>query len=197
METIEGDRDILRAVLSQMLEVDDEVRHGSSEDIYVVAMSTDDLKIQCQNRGLPTEVNEDALRIILRANKKAREFAAIKEGGSDGFEESIIATEREEALVSSGAFRFKDKTDQFSVLSQADLKEKVRVMYKVTNECMTKCFIQTKLLELDSVCRMGHIEMDFAECSREELQELSENRHLPSPSTKTALQILLRGGEYL
>lgn len=198
LETIDGDRDILRAVLSQMLEADDEVRYGSSEDIYIVAMSTDDLKIQCRNRSLPTEVNEDALRIILRANKKAKDLAAMKEVGSDGFEESIIATEREEAIVSSGALRFKDKTDEFAVLSQADLKEKVRVMYKVTSdEYMTNSYIQTKLLELDSVCRMGHIEMDFAKCSREELQELTQTRHLPSPSTKTALQILLRGVEFL
>jgi hypothetical protein len=57
-------------VLIRVLEIDDEKRYGSPDDVYSVAMSKDELKLQCQNRELPCVMNEMALRIIIRGTKR-------------------------------------------------------------------------------------------------------------------------------
>jgi hypothetical protein len=62
-----------------MLEIDDERKYGCSFDDYGAAMSEDELKIQCQNRDLPSVMNEMALRIIIRGTKRAAELSENNE----------------------------------------------------------------------------------------------------------------------
>ena len=63
-------------VLIRMLEIDDEQKYGSSDDVYSIAMSEEELKIQCTNRGLPNVQNEIALRIVIRGTERS---AALSE----------------------------------------------------------------------------------------------------------------------
>ena len=63
-------------LLIRMLEIDDEKKYGSSDDVYSIAMSEEELKIQCTNRGLPNVQNEIALRIVIRGTERS---AALSE----------------------------------------------------------------------------------------------------------------------
>ena len=74
-ELFGGNRMTEKNVLVRLLEIDDERRYGCSFDDYSVAMSEDELKIQCQNRELPSVMNEMALRIIIRGTKRTAELS--------------------------------------------------------------------------------------------------------------------------
>ena len=62
-------------VLIRLLEIDDERKYGSYFADYDVVASEDELKMECQNRELPSVMNEMALRIIIRGTKKTADLS--------------------------------------------------------------------------------------------------------------------------
>ena len=71
-----------KRLLSRILEIDDEIKHGGHDNQYQ-QLTTSQLQTECRNRKLPFKLGKDALKTVMRANDKLE--AALYSQSSEAF----------------------------------------------------------------------------------------------------------------
>ena len=176
-----------RYVLSKLLEIDDKLKFGGTDGEYANIMNDEELQLECRNRKLPDSVNEEALRILL----KAHEVEKHTESNGEELRASSRITDGEEIRANAGALRFKGVADQYSSMELSELKKSCSDLFQ--GEKLTKDFIMMNLLKVDDIFRVGEVEIQYDAMSNADLEVEFRERNLPLANTKIALQILLRG----
>ena len=72
-----GEIPTLKKVLSKILEIDDDIKHGGHDNQYSLLNATL-LSAECKNRKLPSKLGKDAFKTVLRANDKLRVVEATR-----------------------------------------------------------------------------------------------------------------------
>ena len=189
-------------ILIKILQIDDFMKHGDSDEYDEDEWTGDLLRMECSNRKLPNKTNMSALRLILRGDdlqkktanhsmspsrREAKRSTRLTDAIEGRLQSSMLET------IFEGALSLRAENDEYSELGYVELER--LCVNKFACE-MNKQYVSAAILAIDDKLKYdlhGETSMSYHNLTPSNLEEEYNDQRLPAFLSEDSLRILLRG----